>query len=74
MSDLGMEESGRKQPWLVRKDPALTAEAVIAWCCADLMGYKVPGEVIFIEKLPRSGVGKVLRRELIKVYTIESMK
>ena len=51
-----------------RKDPALTTEAVQEWCRADLMGYKVPREVIFIDKLPRSGVGKVLRRELVRIY------
>ncbi len=58
--------------WVVRKDAALTAEEVIAWCRDDLAGYKVPAEVIFVEKLPRSGVGKVLRRELVKGYLQEN--
>ena len=63
-----MAQGEKVVAWVVRKDPALTAEAVMAWCCTDLMGYKVPREVIFIDKLPRSGVGKVLRRELVTDY------
>ncbi len=63
-----MAQGEKVVAWVVRKDPALSAEAVMAWCDTDLMGYKVPREVIFIDKLPRSGVGKVLRRELIITY------
>jgi long-chain acyl-CoA synthetase len=48
---------------VVRKDPALTAEDVIAWCRTRLTGYKVPKQVGFRdEPLPKSPVGKVLRR------------
>ena len=54
--------------WVVRKSEELTEEDVRAWCREKLAAYKVPGEVYFIEKLPRTGVGKVLRRELIKAY------
>ena len=49
---------------IVRKDPALTAEAVIAHCKAQLTAYKVPRHVEFREALPKSPIGKVLRREL----------
>jgi long-chain acyl-CoA synthetase len=49
---------------LVRKDPALTAEALIAHCRANLAAYKVPKRVEFRETLPKSPVGKVLRRAL----------
>jgi long-chain acyl-CoA synthetase len=49
---------------IVRKDPALTAEEVIAHCKAQLTAYKVPRHVEFRESLPKSPIGKVLRREL----------
>jgi len=42
----------------------VTAEAVIAHCRKELAAYKVPREVKFIEALPKSTVGKILRREL----------
>ena len=50
--------------FVVRKDPALTAEALLAHCRAQLTGYKVPREVEFRSELPKSNVGKILRREL----------
>jgi long-chain acyl-CoA synthetase len=49
---------------VVRKDPALTADQVIAHCRASLTGYKVPRVVEFRDTLPKSPVGKILRREL----------
>lgn len=49
---------------LVRDDPALTAEAVQAWCEAQLSGHKRPRVVEFRDALPRSAAGIVLRREL----------
>ncbi len=66
LPDLAQGE--RVAAWVVRKDPDLTAEELIAWCRKDLAGYKVPSEVEFIDKLPRTGVGKVLRRELVVKY------
>jgi long-chain acyl-CoA synthetase len=50
--------------YLVKKDPALTAEDVQAYCRANLAAYKVPKYVEFREKLPKSAIGKVLRRKL----------
>jgi long-chain acyl-CoA synthetase len=48
---------------IVRKDPALTEEQVVAYCKERLTGYKVPKIVVFrSEALPKSPVGKVLRR------------
>jgi long-chain acyl-CoA synthetase len=50
--------------FVVRKDPSLTAEALIAHCRDQLTGYKCPREVEFRTELPKSNVGKILRREL----------
>jgi long-chain acyl-CoA synthetase len=49
---------------IVRKDPALTAEQVIAHARENLTSYKVPREVEFRTELPKTNVGKILRREL----------
>jgi long-chain acyl-CoA synthetase len=50
--------------FVVRKDPSLTAEAVIEHCRTELTGYKVPKHVYFRDELPKTNVGKILRREL----------
>jgi long-chain acyl-CoA synthetase len=49
---------------IVKKDPNLTKEAVISHCKSLLTGYKVPRHVEFRDSLPKSPIGKVLRREL----------
>ena len=49
---------------IVKKDPNLTAEVVIDHCKTQLTAYKVPRFVEFLEVLPKSPIGKVLRREL----------
>ena len=49
---------------VVRRDPKLTAEKVIAFCHMNLTGYKVPHHVEFRDELPKTNVGKVLRRVL----------
>ena len=49
---------------VVKKDPALTSEALIEHCRGQLTGYKVPRHVEFRDELPKTNVGKVLRREL----------
>ena len=49
---------------VVRKDPDLTSEALIEHCREQLTGYKVPRHVEFRDELPKTNVGKVLRREL----------
>jgi long-chain acyl-CoA synthetase len=49
---------------IVRKDPALTAEQVKDFCREQLTGYKHPRYVEFRTELPKSNVGKILRREL----------
>jgi long-chain acyl-CoA synthetase len=50
--------------FIVRKDPALTAEQVIEYCRQQLAGYKVPKAVYFRDDLPKTNVGKILRRTL----------
>jgi long-chain acyl-CoA synthetase len=50
--------------YVVRKDPSLTAEALIAHCKKDLTGYKLPRSVVFRDELPKTNVGKILRRAL----------
>jgi long-chain acyl-CoA synthetase len=59
------EKSGEVvKVFVVKKDPSLTAEEVIAHCRENLTGYKVPKHVIFKTELPKTNVGKILRREL----------
>lgn len=50
--------------YVVPRDEHLSAEALIAWCRERLVGYKTPREVVFRSSLPKSPVGKVLRRAL----------
>jgi long-chain acyl-CoA synthetase len=49
---------------IVKKDPALDAAAIIAHCREHLTGYKIPKKIEFRDELPKSNVGKILRREL----------
>jgi long-chain acyl-CoA synthetase len=50
--------------FVVKKDPALTAAALIEHCHKSLTGYKVPKHVYFRDELPKTNVGKILRRAL----------
>jgi len=50
--------------FVVRKDPGLTPEAIVAHCRERLTGYKVPHQVEFRNELPKTNVGKILRRAL----------
>ena len=50
--------------FVVRKDPSLTEETIKAWCRENLTGYKRPKLIEFRDSLPKSNVGKILRREL----------
>jgi long-chain acyl-CoA synthetase len=59
------ERSGEAvKVFVVRKDPALDEATLIAFCRERLTGYKTPDQVEFVDELPKSNVGKVLRREL----------
>jgi len=59
------ERSGEAVKLIIaRKDPSLTEEAVRAFCHENLTGYKRPRFIEFRQELPKTPVGKVLRREL----------
>jgi long-chain acyl-CoA synthetase len=49
---------------IVKKDPNLSADAVKEYCRANLTGYKLPKVIEFRDSLPKTNVGKILRREL----------
>lgn len=69
-------EKGEKiLAWIVMKpDQMLRPEEIIQWCEKHLVYYKIPAEFLFIEKIPRTGVGKILRRELISEYAKKDPK
>ncbi len=50
--------------FVVRKDPTLSEDDVAAWCRENFTAYKRPKVIEFRDELPKSNVGKVLRREL----------
>ena len=49
---------------VVKKDPALTAEQIMAYCRENMTAYKQPRVIEFRAELPKTPVGKILRREL----------
>ncbi|WP_336803263.1 long-chain-fatty-acid--CoA ligase FadD [Erwinia aphidicola] len=49
---------------VVKKDPSLTKDELLAHCKKHLTGYKIPKIVEFRDELPKTNVGKILRREL----------
>jgi long-chain acyl-CoA synthetase len=50
--------------FVVRKDDALTEVELLSFCKENLTGYKTPDKIVFIQELPKTNVGKVLRRKL----------
>ncbi|MDX2278283.1 MAG: AMP-binding protein [Saprospiraceae bacterium] len=59
------EKSGEVvKVFIVKRDPSLTVEEVIAHCRENMTGYKVPKQVEFRTELPKTNVGKILRRAL----------
>jgi len=59
------EQSGETvKAVVVRKDPDLTEDDIIAFCREQMTPYKVPRQIEFRDELPKSVVGKILRREL----------
>jgi long-chain acyl-CoA synthetase len=58
--------------FVVKKDPALTATALIEHAHQSLTGYKVPKHVYFRDELPKTNVGKILRRALREELAVAS--
>lgn len=59
------EHSGEiVKAFIVKKDPSLTVEEVQQHCRKLLTSYKCPRQIVFVESLPKSNVGKILRKEL----------
>ncbi|MFC3050876.1 AMP-binding protein [Kordiimonas pumila] len=58
------ETGERVIAYVVSKDKALSEQDIIAYCKHHLTSYKVPKTIVFLDELPKSPVGKVLRREL----------
>ena len=59
------DETGEAvRAYVVRKSPTLSEDDVIAHAREYLTNYKRPRQVVFVDELPKSPVGKVLRREL----------
>ena len=54
--------------YVVKKDQTLTEEKIIAHCKESLTNYKVPKEVYFTEELPKTNVGKILRRKIKEAH------
>ncbi|NCN98248.1 MAG: AMP-binding protein, partial [Rhodoferax sp.] len=50
--------------FVIKDDPTLTEEEVARFCTENLTGYKRPKYIEFRDELPKSNVGKILRREL----------
>ena len=50
--------------FVVKKDASLTEEQIVAYCKEQLTNYKRPKQIVFKTELPKSNVGKILRREL----------
>ena len=50
--------------YVVKKDPALTVEDLLDYCKHELTGYKKPKHIEFRSELPKTNVGKILRRQL----------
>ena len=64
------EKSGeRVAAYVVSSVKAPTKEEIIAHCKENLAGYKVPTQIVFVEELPKSPIGKILRRELRALST-----
>ena len=59
------EDSGEAvKAFIVKQDPDLSEEAILAYCKENLTNYKRPKHIVFRNDLPKTNVGKILRREL----------
>ena len=53
---------------IVKKNPELTEDTIKTYCRENLTAYKVPKSIIFVTELPKTNVGKILRREIRDKY------
>jgi long-chain acyl-CoA synthetase len=60
--------------YIVKRDASLTEEELIAHCRHDLTGYKIPVRILFREELPKTPIGKILRKDLRKEALTEQQK
>lgn len=59
------EETGESvKLFVVLRDDSISKTEIVAHCKQRLTGYKIPREIVFVKDLPKSNIGKVLRREL----------
>jgi long-chain acyl-CoA synthetase len=68
---IGMPDSKSTErviAYVVKKDDSVSAEKVITHCKESLTNYKVPKEVHFVDELPKSNVGKILRRKIKEAH------
>ena len=62
------EHSGEVvKAFVVIKDESLTAQELMDYCHQNLSRYKCPKQIVFVDSLPKSNVGKILRKELRKL-------
>ncbi|AZP13501.1 AMP-binding protein [Undibacterium parvum] len=54
--------------FVVKKNATLTEESLLKHCRENLTGYKMPRQVVFLDDLPKSNVGKILRRDLRELH------
>lgn len=54
-------------PWgfVVRSDATVTEQRLLAWCRDRLTPYRVPARIVFLDRLPRNDIGKVVKRDLV---------
>lgn len=55
-----------------RKDITVSEEDLISWCRKQLAGYKKPSQISFVSNLPKSGIGKILKREVKEQFLAEA--
>ena len=64
---IGVPDAGAGEAvmlFVMKRDPTRTKEALAAWCAQQFTGYKRPKVIEFRDELPKTNVGKILRREL----------
>jgi long-chain acyl-CoA synthetase len=54
---------------VVRRDPVLTESELLAHCRQLLTNYKIPKQIVFVAELPKSNVGKILRRQVRQTFS-----